>query len=252
MPASVRNEFDVKTGERVFIPGHDNAGFYEDLRLRKEWREFSDRYDFRQQTGNEEYSTNEAIVEAVLAGLSRGEYPTTSDVCDALKALLRNGGVTKKYGSLVPRPKPELVTLIAPVAVDKNNKILGSPQLAWQEHARWAATASSQQIAERRRTDASFQKFYESSLRLEMQHEIDGDVRPTNPHIGSQAKPSQAAINVAASKAGLTVPELHAWVEAYNETPSNRVRLLRSAGANPTGYQQYEKAFEAAVAANLI
>jgi hypothetical protein len=85
-----------------------------------------------------------------------------------------------------------------------------------------------------------------------MTHEIDGDVRPLNPHLTPQKELSNDALRGAAAKASLLLPQLMEWVKIYNQTPASKVRLLRSPGANPTGAEAYNQAFDAACAANLI
>ena len=58
---------------------------------------------------------------------------------------------------------------------------LTSSQLEWRNFAIWAndPKTSSRDIAEKRRTSPSFQKFYVESLKREMEHEIDGAVTPS-------------------------------------------------------------------------
>jgi hypothetical protein len=135
---------------------------------------------------------------------------------------------------------------------DRNSKHLSDAQQRWAEMTQFSNEKSMRDINARKQKDPIFADFIRTNIRREMTQEIDGDCRPFNTHLNPQAQPSEAAVNVAASQAGLTVAELQAWAKTYILTSSSQVRLLRGRGANPTGYAQYEKSYQAAIAAGLV
>ena len=157
------------------------------------------------------------------------------------------------------RDSGQLVTSApaAPAAADDvpraaNGTPLTGSQLEWRNFAIWAndPKTSSRDIAERRRTSPSFNKFYQESLKREMNVPIDGDVRPFNSHLTPSPVPSNAEVQGIAAKASLLVPALKQFAAEFVTTPASRVRFLRSS-ANPSRLE-YERSFQACIEAGLI
>ena len=61
---------------------------------------------------------------------------------------------------------------------DRNGKLLTESQIAWGEMARFAETASSDAIRQRKNVDGKFREFIATNLRREMQGEIGDAVTP--------------------------------------------------------------------------
>jgi neutral trehalase len=57
---------------------------------------------------------------------------------------------------------------------DRNGKLLSQAQISWGEMARFAESASIQQINERKNSDPQFRQFVETNLRREMLPAEDG------------------------------------------------------------------------------
>lgn len=74
-----------------------------------------------------------------------------------------------------------IIAAVPDVPRDRNGKALSPSQLEWREFAIWAndPKTSTREINEKRKTNASFAKFYRESLRAELVTEIDGAVVPT-------------------------------------------------------------------------
>jgi hypothetical protein len=235
---------DVETSDAVWLDGagdsftDDNLAFIEEIGNQPIGRKFQEKFGL---------SPNfDAVMATAWKLYPTAPFITTGRFLDALKTLMA-GSPDKLIAKVVP-------VAAAPAApappVDKNGRVLGASQKAWQEHAEWSRTASSRDIAERRRVDPSFAKFYASSLQIEMTQPIDGDVRPFNPHLLPSTTPSNAEAQGIAAKASLLLPQLQAFAAEYVTTPAARVKFLRST-ANPF-HAQYESSFQACLEAKLI
>lgn len=111
------------------------------------------------------------------------EHITVSMFLHSLETLVLRAPAADRWrpGYLKRKPAPAPVEEEAPVEVDRNGRPLSSSQLAWREHAEWSRTATSAQIAERKRTDKSYHRFVENSLRLEMAQPTDGVMPAGSP-----------------------------------------------------------------------
>lgn len=236
---------DVATSDAVWIPAagdsftDDNLLFLEEIKMSPLAKKFLAKFQF-----GPNFDTIMTTVDRLHPD---APFVTTGLFLDAVKVLM-----TAAPEKLIPREVVPAAVAPAPPApaVDKNGRVLGSSQKAWQEHAEWSRTASSRDIAERRRIDPSFAKFYSSSLKLEMTQPIDGDLRPFNPHLTPSKPPSNADVQGIAAQASLLPHQLKAFAAEYVTTRASRVRFLRST-ANPF-HAQYEASFQAAISAGLI
>jgi hypothetical protein len=153
---------------------------------------------------------------------------------------------------LIPRVVPVAALAAEPTpAVDKNGRVLGASQKAWSEYRIFSETHSMQEVRQRMRIDPGYASFVNTNRQREFQPVGDSYV-PTNPHLLPSEDLSNDAVRGIAAKASLLLPDLKKWVVEYNQTPTVRVRALRSPASNPIGYEAYNAAFEAAIAANLI
>jgi len=218
------NGFDSESGERCFVFGasqkDQTRAFFEDVYARPEGKRYLREFSSE---GNKL-----AAVDEVYDRYRERGFVTVSAFCDVLSDLM-NAGM-----DFQPTAKPAVETPapVEKVPMDRNGKPLGAPQLRWREFAQWSETASSAQIKERAKADASFRAFLQSSLRLEMNEGIV-------PSETDGARPE-------------VTPELREFAADYQRLPSPEVRRLLRADANPLGYQQFRRDRDAAIAAGLL
>jgi len=213
------------------------------VEVSEEWQEFSNR--FANSTANANLLTM-AYIDKLGADSSVDKRRSL------LRSILRSGGIislrTIKNANgqvllnagqyefeLRPfeperQPEPEVVR-------DKNGKPLSQSQIAWGEMARWSQQASSQEIKERRRMDPAFASFYRLN--------IEREARET------ESTQFQLAGQPGANNRRKVTPELISFAEEYRRTPTAEVRKRRNPVFNLSA-EQYNKNFEAALAAGLI
>jgi hypothetical protein len=222
-------EVQFDAGGRAFAPLDNFAG---SKLLTKEWSQNDpDGQDFVQR-----FNTP-ANIEKMASVLRLHDMPVSSQNLSWVFQRLRDSGL------VTPRP--------ATVPTNRAGKPLTQAQIKWQEYREFSEAHSMKDVRARMSTDPGYAAFVTKQREREFEG-VGDDLSAVNPHIGEQPRTSEAAVNVAASKAGLTVAELQAWVKNYNDTPASRVRFLLGRGSNPTGYSQYEKSYQAAIAAGLI
>jgi len=140
-------------------PNADSSAFFSELAETPEWKVLSEKFDLTDET-------NLAVVASVVAGIPGKTLISVAQA--ALRKIALAGGVTK-FGAMIPRPieQPAPVVEEPEVPRDKNGQPLSSAQLAWGEMTRWSLTASSREIAERRRCDPAYASFYRKNLERE-------------------------------------------------------------------------------------
>lgn len=220
----VMSGFSTETGERVFVLGGDNAGFYEDVYSTAAWKRFESEFGFAENKGR--------LGEIVNQLHGGSEHITVSQFVDALNAGMDAGEFNRKAAEQAEPEAPAQVD----VPKDKNGRQLSASQIAWGEMARWSQTASSEQIKERRKTDPAFANFYRKNL----EREIAG--------VGDAAVDLNAPVSLATKVSD----DLKAFTEQYRRTPVAEVRRLSRADSNPNGYVAYNSQISAATAAGLI
>jgi len=234
------------SGQPVYEEVLNQQEIIERLKSRVEWQEFSDRFDTSSESNNK--------LLGMLFVEKLGDDPGIEDYRRLLKNIIRSGGVARlstikdssgnvlleagqyefELKEVVPEPTPE-----PEVPRDRNGNPLTSSQLQWREFAIWAndPSTSSETIRQRRLTDRSFAEFYRRSL------EREATETPSTQFELAGQSPVKA-------KSAIT-PELIAFAEEYRKTPTQEVRKRR----NPTfnlNAQQYERNFQAALAAGLL
>lgn len=223
---------EVESGLAVWIPGAHEAEqkqFIEEVLASVVGRKFAEKYGSPFDENHNLPLIAEAVGKLYIKRGIRLEYMTSGIFIDAMKTVMdveKDKLILLTTEEETPAPTVEQ----EPLPTDKNGKPLSASQLAWREHAEFACTASSRQIAERKRTDASFRAFVEDSLRREMQQPIDGDVREANPHLSLQ-KPT-----------GKVTPALLEFAEGYRKMSTSEIRSKRSAAINPNGYESFKNA----------
>ena len=175
---------DIHSRERVWVDGDTELAreFFTDVKATKPGHKYF--ADFASPANNEQ------VIAAVWKLYPDAEYVTVSAFVDAIGTLLA-------AGELKPTRTPEPAQVIEPappVPTDKNGRPLTPAQISWSEMTTFANEHSMREINERKRVDPVFADFIRTNLRRDMQQEIDGDVRATNPHIEQIAPPSASAM----------------------------------------------------------
>ena len=195
---------------------------------------------------NETFEPDDALLKAAVSQLL-GKGPTLEQLQNLLRTIVRAGGVltlndntgNRSKFSFTRRPvEEEPVVEESERPRGRDGRFLSDSQIAWGEMARWSETASSKEITERRRTDPAYAAFYRKNMEREMGGGVGDAVQNLN------ARPEEPKSKV--------TPELLSWVAEYNRSSAEQVRKQKRADFNPLGHEQYNKNFEAAIAAGLI
>jgi hypothetical protein len=232
----VANGFNVQTRERVLSlhnVDETNPAFWSEFHETAVWKRFV-----------ETYGTTPANLERIIEILTKlypdQDYFTVDHVTHAFKTAINSGGSASDPLDRIPvqavEPTPE------PVPTDKNGRPLSAAQLAWSEMTRWSESATSAQIAERRRTDPAYASFYHTNLVRSFEEVGDGVVEQ-NPHLLPQGAPTTAA---------LKDERLVAFAKRYNSISAAEVRAARSKAINPLSAGQFEKDLNDAIKLNLL
>src|SRR5882724_6569661 len=130
----------------------------ERLKATTAWALFTDRYDMAD-------ARNATLLEWLIEERLEEESPL-GDYEKLLQNIVAAGGVVKAHGERYEFVEvPVVEPVVEPeVPRDRNGNPLSASQIAWGEMTRWSQTASSQQIADRRRADPAFEGFYKTNL----------------------------------------------------------------------------------------
>jgi hypothetical protein len=222
-----------RNGEPVFEELFTQEEILEQLYASQEWADFKARFDMSLDGNN---TLGNWVIEEKL-----GPNPKLADYKNLFKAIIAAGGVVRVKGE---QYEFETVPVVEPVVEpevprDRNGNPLSASQIAWGEMTRWSQTASSKQIADRRRVDPAFESFYKTNLRREAQGTESTQFRLA----GQQpSKPDVSGVS----------PELVAFADEFRRTSMDEVRLRKSPTLNPLGWEKYQKDLDAALAAGLI
>jgi hypothetical protein len=166
---------------------------------------------------------NRGLIREAITRLYGEDFELTASLLiDVVRTLFNAGEFTKEEAA----------------PTDRNGRPLSSSQLAWQEHAQWAANHSQTEAQTRATTDASFGKWLKARP----------NVQPTQPKPRIDNIPGAVLLNpepVVSPTAKIT-PELRAFAEEYERTPIYEAKLKTQ--QNPV----YRQNFEAAISAGLI
>ncbi len=80
---------------------------------------------------------------------------------------------------------------------DKNGKLLTPEQISWGEMSRFAATATADQVRQRKNIDGKFREFIQTNLRREMQEQPVGDAVTPAGQSATKAKASAELVRFA-------------------------------------------------------
>jgi hypothetical protein len=218
---SVMNGFDTESGERVFVYGADNSGFFEDAQATLAWKRYEEEFGPTPENQNR-------LGEILTQLHGHGEYISLSQFIDALNTGMDGGEFTRRA--------VEEAELEAPV--EKPKKHQGHEN--WREHARWTETATADQIRERAKTDRSYAHFRRSSMIREM----------SGTPVGDAVQPAGVA-----TKGIEVTPEIAAFAKVYRDTPSRQLKPVNGfveAGGQRYSWSDFQSLVVKAASAGLI
>jgi len=203
------------------------------LKASPEWSEFTARFAWPNDYNKDLF---DLVIEEKL-----GPKPELVDYQRLFKTVIAAGGVVTVRGE---RYEFEVVPTVEPVVEpevprDRNGNPLSASQIAWGEMTHWSQTASSKQIADRRRVDPAFESFYKTNLRREAQ-----GTESTQFRLAGQ-QPSKPDVTSASQ-------ELLNFADEFRRTSMDEVRRRKSPTLNPSGWEKYQKDLDAALAVGLI
>ncbi len=225
---------DSISRERCFTWGRSyqlDKKFGQALRQESAAKEFLSKYEFGANLGT--------ILTAIRTLNPDENEPTTiSKFVAALELVMRRPGILVKKAAVEP-DEPEPTEEEAPQPPAHHG------QQMWREHAEFmehggkdGGIPSGGEVRAHMRESKSFLAFITKGYQERMASEIGGAGTVLNaPVASSDAEPS---------------PQLLAWVAEYRTTPMEKVRQRMRADFNPSGFREYNRNFEAAVAAGLI
>lgn len=189
---------------------------------------------------------NIQVILGAATTLFPGEVIIVSRFVSAMDAAMRRAPSLERWapGKLKRNPAVPVVPA-APepeVPKDRHGKPLTPAQILWGQYQRFLNEASSAQIAERRRNDAGFRAFIQHNLRDQMDQEIDGDMRPTNPHLTPKA-PTQAAMADSA---------MVEFANRYRTMGAADLRKAKRYDTNPLGAKKFNEDEARAIELHLI
>jgi hypothetical protein len=234
----VSNGFDLTTRERVLSVDDaegTNPAFWLEFHDTPAWKRFTTIYA----PTSENFERIVDILNKMYAGQ---KYFTFDEVKHVFDTAIHSGGSVNDPLDRIPVQVDVPVQESERVPLGRNGKPLSASQIAWGEMTRWSESATSAQIAERRRTDPAFASFYHTNLVRSFEEVGDGVVEQ-NPHLLSQAAPTTAA---------LKDERLVAFARRYSAMSSAEVRAARSKAINPLSADQFEKDLNEAIRLNLI
>jgi hypothetical protein len=227
------NGFDVDTRERVWVDGDSESkrAFFEEVKATKAGAQYFAYYASPE--------NHELVIEGVCRLNPEIEYISVSAFVDAIGALIDAGELTPTHvpEALAPAAEP------TPVPVDKNGRVLTQAQIKWSEMTQFANQHSMREINERKRIDSVFADFIRTNLRRDMQQEIDGDARPTNPHLEQRRTPTQAA---------LKDQRLVEFAKTYRLMSAEDVRKARRFDISPLTAAQFRADEDQAIKLGLL
>lgn len=213
---------DVHSRERVWVDGDPELAreFFAEVKQTAAGKKY-----FRDFASPE---NNELVIEAVWRLYPDIEYVTVSTFVDAIGTMIAAGELTPTH---TPEPA-QVVEPPAPVPVDRNGRPLTQAQLDWSEMTAFTNERSMKEINDRKRVDPKFLAYIQTNLRRQMDQPIDGDARPTNPHLEQNAAPTKAAMKD---------ERLVKFASDYRKAPTAEIKKLKRLDTNPLGATQFNK-----------
>jgi hypothetical protein len=219
-------------GRPVYAEVLSSAEIVEKLKATSEWEDFKNKFDMSKESNN--------TLLGMLFTEKLGDDPSVEDYQRLIKTLFRAGGIVlvngAQYEFELKEYEPEPVTEPEPER-DSRGHILGESQKKWKEYRDFAETHSSQECRDRARVDSGFASFRRLNLERESRE------TPSTQFVlaGGATTESKPAVT----------SELIAFAEEYRRTPTAEVRKRRNPVFNLSA-EQYNKKFDAALAAGLI
>jgi hypothetical protein len=200
------------------------------LKESPEWANFTARFDMSN-------DGNKTLLDWVF-GEKLGPDPQLEEYKRILKAVTAAGGIVNiknKTYEFETVSEPEQV--VEPeVPTDRNGRPLTPAQIAWSEYRTFSESHSMAECKQRAKTDAGYGSFFRKQYERET-----GEVGDAVDNLNQRQPVSTAPAE-----------ELVAFAAEYYKTPTEKLRQLKRADTNPFGYQDWNRKFEACVAAGLI
>jgi hypothetical protein len=221
-----------RNGEPVFEELFTQEEILEQLYASQEWSDFRARFDMSLDVNNE---LGNLVLEEKL-----GPNPKLADYKNIFKAIIAAGGVVRVKGQqyefeTVPEPE-QIVEPEVQVPTDRNGRPLTPAQIAWSEYRTFSESHSMAECKQRAKTDAGYGSFFRKQYERQT-GEVGDAVNNLNQRQQVSAPPAE---------------ELVAFDVEYYKTPTEKLRQLKRADSNPLGYQDWNRKFEACIAAGLI
>jgi len=186
-------------------------------------------------TGDSDY---EKLIKAAVQ-IAGGPMISAGNLAHAISLLIDSGELKPKnltHAAQLEEPEEDLRPR------DKNNKLLTPEQISWGEMSRFAATATSDAVRQRKNIDGKFREFIQTNLRREMQEQPVGDaVTPAGqPTTKAKAKASK---------------ELVDFAHKYIHEPTANLRPkggFVTLGGEPIPWSTFNDLLSRASAANLL
>jgi len=202
------------------------------LKESPEWLEFTTRFAWPNDYNKDLF---DLVIEEKL-----GPNPELSDYQRLFKNVIAAGGVVtvkgQKYEFVEVEPEP-VAEPEPEVPRDKNGNPLSESQLRWSEYRQFSESHSMQECRNRARIDAGFASFMRKNLEREASGGVGDAVENLNQRQQVSASPAEALV---------------AWAAEYHRTPTEKLRQLKRFDTNPYGAAEWNRKFEACIAAGLV
>ncbi len=197
----------------------------------QDWADFREKFDMNAE-GNQ----------TVLGWLIDNNFNSDSELADyqcLLKLIIAAGGVVK--GPNGERYEFELVPTVEPVIEpevprDRNGNPLSDSQLRWSEYRTFSESHNMAECKQRAKTDAGYGSFFRKQYERQT-----GEIGDAVDNLNQRKQANAPAAE-----------ELVAFASEYHKTSTEKLRQLKRADSNPFGYQDWNRKFEACIAAGLI
>ncbi|SRR6266404_3045031 len=199
------------------------------LYVSQEWADFREKFDMNDE-GNQ-------TLFGLLIDEKLSPHPELADYQRLLRTVLAAGGVVTVRGEryeFETVPEPEVI--VEPeVPTDRNGRPLTPAQISWSEYRTYSEEHSMEQCRQRAKTDAGYGSFFRKQYERQT-----GEVGDRVENLNQR------------QQVGTPAEALVAFAAEYHRTPTEKLRQLKRFDTNPYGAADWNRKFEACVAAGLI
>jgi len=194
-----------------------------------EWNDFSDRFDMSKESNN--------VLFGMLIDDKLGPNPSLDEYKNLILSVMRAGGIVSINGTQYEFEIREEKPIIKEPEVprDKNGNPLSESQLRWSEYRTFSESNSMEVCRQRAKTDAGYGSFFRKQYERQT-----GEVGDRVENLNQR------------QQVGTPAEALVAFAAEYHRTPTEKLRQLKRFDTNPYGAADWNRKFEACVAAGLI